>query len=524
MSKYLDNTGLAHFWGKIKEKINSEIRGIYEGPIAYLQEDIDYLYNNMSGGSTFEDVYEIPENPDPQKIYRVKEPQLYVYYNSRINTAEEILELMLSADNPNMTSTGIKLFNVESLPSEPLDLVVMNALDTGNTTIGFNIYIMNDDLYGYAHVMSDSGEWQWQWVKNEAAFEAAGMGGVYGGVISSFDTSTMVEGDIYLHYTYKYINVANGIEYILNNNNDTNVGSSVCTIQNSMLSGYIALAIALGGHENGNPILQYTINLNDDATTLMIKDEANKILSELLSKPISSVTLEFPSSLAGEADTTFFSYSVSIFGATMFHLYGLREDSINGYIAVTTITYNAETNTVDIQDILIDASLHSVYKMTTGDNKNLQQELVSGTNIKTVNGESLLGSGNITIEGGSSSKFKILSRHTLSVNGYVDLLDYMEQYDELMIIVRAVPSAATTIGIGSTTSGSSNFLTSVSVSGTSYLKITLNRTDEDYFAWTIVGSGNNISSFGWTGSIGYQYLRNYTTGSSVDMSVVIHGR
>lgn len=154
---------------------------------------------------------------------------------------------------------------------------------------------------------------------------------------------------------------------------------------------------------------------------------------------------------------------------------------------------------------------------------NKQDTLVSGTNIKTINSESLLGSGNINISGIGSSKFQILNRSTIGVNEYVNLLSYMEQYDELMIIVRSVPNASTVIGISSVTSGSSDFLTSVTISGTSYLKITMNKTDEGYFAWTILG--NSISSFGWTGSIGYQYIRNYSaSATSNSMSVVVHGR
>jgi hypothetical protein len=39
------------------------------------------------------------------------------------------------------------------------------------------------------------------------------------------------------------------------------------------------------------------------------------------------------------------------------------------------------------------------------DSASLQEKLVSGTNIKTINNESLLGSGNLTITGGSSGGF-----------------------------------------------------------------------------------------------------------------------
>lgn len=55
-----------------------------------------------------------------------------------------------------------------------------------------------------------------------------------------------------------------------------------------------------------------------------------------------------------------------------------------------------------------------------------QEKLVSGTNIKTVNGNSLLGSGDMTIEsGGVSGDYLPLSGGTLSgnltVQGYLDI-------------------------------------------------------------------------------------------------------
>jgi hypothetical protein len=45
------------------------------------------------------------------------------------------------------------------------------------------------------------------------------------------------------------------------------------------------------------------------------------------------------------------------------------------------------------------SAVKSAYDLANG----RQEKLVSGTNIKTINGESILGSGNISISGGSSS-------------------------------------------------------------------------------------------------------------------------
>jgi hypothetical protein len=117
-----------------------------------------------------------------------------------------------------------------------------------------------------------------------------------------------------------------------------------------------------------------------------------------------------------------------------------------------------------------------------------------------------------------SHKFKIAGRYSLTKNGYVDLSAYLALYDELMIIVRVESTASVTVGPSSTTSASSSgFLCSKALSGTTYAKIMVNKTDEGYMAWDIGGT------LGWSNSTAYKYLRNYTTGT-VTMSVVVHGR
>ena len=58
--------------------------------------------------------------------------------------------------------------------------------------------------------------------------------------------------------------------------------------------------------------------------------------------------------------------------------------------------------------------------ITLGDITTKQDKLVSGTNIKTINGESILGSGNIAISGGSSgsgSGRPPLYSHTITLKG-----------------------------------------------------------------------------------------------------------
>lgn len=77
---------------------------------------------------------------------------------------------------------------------------------------------------------------------------------------------------------------------------------------------------------------------------------------------------------------------------------------------ITYYTYNRDST----KDIIEDTTKH-ISQLSDGTNtyaikdaearselSNKQNTLVSGTNIKTINGNSLLGSGNITISGGGS--------------------------------------------------------------------------------------------------------------------------
>ena len=68
----------------------------------------------------------------------------------------------------------------------------------------------------------------------------------------------------------------------------------------------------------------------------------------------------------------------------------------------------------------------------------LQQQLVSGTNIKTINNESLLGSGNIDIQGGGASAF-------VAEYGVTTYADVKDAYDEDAIIICTVDDSGNTV-------------------------------------------------------------------------------
>lgn len=66
-----------------------------------------------------------------------------------------------------------------------------------------------------------------------------------------------------------------------------------------------------------------------------------------------------------------------------------------------TTKLNSSTNSTSTAEAATPSAVKAAYDLANGK----QDKLVSGTNIKTINGASILGSGNITIEGGSSGNY-----------------------------------------------------------------------------------------------------------------------
>lgn len=78
-------------------------------------------------------------------------------------------------------------------------------------------------------------------------------------------------------------------------------------------------------------------------------------------------------------------------------------------------------NAVAITDKSLDWLKGWFYTKTETDTKleGKQDTLVSGTNIKTINNNSLLGSGNITIEGGSGGTVNMVGAFSIDDNGHL---------------------------------------------------------------------------------------------------------
>ena len=152
-------------------------------------------------------------------------------------------------------------------------------------------------------------------------------------------------------------------------------------------------------------------------------DELEEQVSEAISSEtvVSEIQTQIEQSITGKADTTAVTQALSTKQDTL--VSGTNIKTINnqnilgsGNIVITSATqtqYSAGTN-IDIQDYVISVTGITIPDVsnfiTSGDaqtqiNNSIsgkQDTLISGTNIKTINNQSILGEGNITIEGGGT--------------------------------------------------------------------------------------------------------------------------
>lgn len=155
-------------------------------------------------------------------------------------------------------------------------------------------------------------------------------------------------------------------------------------------------------------------------------DELEQQVSEAISSEtvVREIQTQVEQSITGKADTTAVTQALASKQDTL--VSGTNIKTINnqnilgsGNIVITSATqteYSAGTN-IDIQDYVISVTGITIPDVsnfiTSGDaqtqiNNSIsgkQDTLISGTNIKTVNNQSILGSGNITIEGGTGETY-----------------------------------------------------------------------------------------------------------------------
>ena len=285
---------------------------------------------------------------------------------------------------------------------------------------------------------------------------------------SLFVITDATGGDLSNYYTKSETSGATEISTALGNKQDTLVsGTNIKTINNESILGSGNITIEGGGSSytagdgiditndvisvtgkastsdvfitssNRNSIVSniheevYQLSTDDLYSITATKASANDIIycqimvdNVLYSMQGSSTTITYSDAALESLVTADFSLNMSVtlndrenhhINEIFFEAYNLND---NSYIKEITIVHNPPigANKIDYVASIYTEFVHVKYAMKADVNRK-QDQLISGTNIKTINGESLLGSGNITIEGGGTIDQSVISGSTNAVSG-----------------------------------------------------------------------------------------------------------
>ena len=190
-----------------------------------------------------------------------------------------------------------------------------------------------------------------------------------------------------------------------------------------------------------------------------------------------------------------------------------------------TITHNPAigANKVDYIASLYTEFVHEKYALAD-DLSSKQDTLVSGTNIKTVNNQSLLGSGNITIQGGGGATVIEATQAEYDAASSAGTLDLTALYiitDAQSLDIRDYwTSAQTESAISQATSGkanSSDVYLKTETSGATEISTALNGKQDTLVSSTNIKTINNESILG-SGNINIQGGGDVTVDTSLDSS------
>lgn len=163
-----------------------------------------------SGGTSIVDVFELPENPDPNTMYRVTYHKIYqMYFN------EDGMELLQDIEPLTILGGGkLNIYTLEELPNNPLSMV---------EGTNFNFYVIQENLYTYYNNT---------WVNNNDVCAIIGslVGSTltYGG-LSNYYKTDFENNTIYIYkYTDLYLGsnridseqlIYSGLHQTINDNN-----------------------------------------------------------------------------------------------------------------------------------------------------------------------------------------------------------------------------------------------------------------------------------------------------------------
>lgn len=243
-------------------------------------------------------------------------------------------------------------------------------------------------------------------------------------------------------------------------------------------------------------------------------DELEQQVSEAISSEtvVSEIQTQVEQSITGKADTTAVTQALAtkqdqLVSGTNIKTINSQSILGEGNIEITSATatqYSAGTN-INIQDYVISVTGIDVSNfITSGDaqtqiNNSIsgkQDTLISGTNIKTVNNQSILGSGNITIEGGTGETYTAganisIDNNVISVTGITvpDVSNFVTSGDVQTQIDNSISGKQDTLVSGTNIKTINN----QNILGSGNIVITA-ETPIQYTAGTNIDIDNNVIS------------------------------
>jgi len=168
-----------------------------------------------------------------------------------------------------------------------------------------------------------------------------------------------------------------------------------------------------------------------------------------------------------------------------------------------------KTETNNLLDMKVDKSTYSAYTATTNEAiNNKQDQLISGTNIRTINGESILGSGDLVIQGGGDiTSGEVQTMIDEAVSGKQDTLI---AGDNITIVNNVISSTAS----GDVTSAQVETMIATSISG---------KADTTAVTQDIATATADMATQTWVQNQGYltehQSLSAYSTTDEMNQAI-----
>lgn len=190
-------------------------------------------------------------------------------------------------------------------------------------------------------------------------------------------------------------------------NNESVLGSGNITIQGGGSPTWGSITGTLSNQTDLQNVLDSKMPITDITNSTVRVYELDTGLYRIMGTSTNPITVYWKSGgYSFEVNSTEYLLLTINENETVYHFLATRGIYFyEGYVNGPTSGFNKVLSDRDIKDVLTSTDTRSVLSANQGKilNESKQDTLVSGTNIKTINGDSILGSGDISITGGASN-------------------------------------------------------------------------------------------------------------------------